>query len=269
MEIYSGNSDNQKNTTKEKRVFFKPSLLNFSIPIIEKWAFFLVGFIGIDIISLFFSFVVSISTKDSALQSSLLNFLTYLTLFLIFIAIIAFDKRKNYKKIFENFKNLTPLIYSIVALVVLIGFNFLTNYIVQSLGYSSNNNQTNIENTITSYPALSFFYLVIFAPIVEEFTYRLGFLDLVGHNKRLLGVFLSALLFALIHFDFQPIFNYYNPDYTGDALREIYTELINLPYYLIAGFTLSFVYAQSGNIFSSIYAHVGNNLLSYILIVAL
>ena len=138
MEIYSGNSDNQKNTTKEKRVFFKPSLLNFSIPIIEKWAFFLVGFIGIDIISLFFSFIVSISTKDSALQSSLLNFLTYLTLFLIFIAIIAFDKRKNYKKIFENFKNLTPLIYSIVALVVLIGFNFLTNYIVQSLFISVN-----------------------------------------------------------------------------------------------------------------------------------
>ena len=135
--------------------------------------------------------------------------------------------------------------------------------------YGDNENQLLIESSIKNDPVLMFFSVSIFAPFVEEFTYRIGLVDSIGHKRRWLGVLLSSVIFGAIHFDWSSLFSYIiGGAESGIEPEAILNELMNLPVYIGSGVVLGFVYALSGKISSSLFAHALNNTISFVVLLA-
>ncbi len=274
MEIYD--PDKKKATEyegepgNEGRVFFKRSLFNDWLPAWEKVVFFAIGFVGLQILATIVS-LCFMAIGDEVLYTTLVNFVSYALLVAVFVLFMAFDKRGTIKKLWSNVREFkTYLPYGLIAFLCIIGveyiFSLLYYYTVPDI-YGANSNQSTIEIMVAEYPAMMFFELVFFAPFCEEIAYRIGLVDYLGHKKRWLGVILASAIFGLVHFDISPTL-YYAMYGMEEYYVEMLNEWLNLPIYMAMGFCLSFVYAKTGNIMSSMTAHACNNLLSFISLVA-
>ena len=148
----------------------------------------------------------------------------------------------------------------------LIGFAGAVVLIITSIAYSAfintvyptdpNANQQAANALVTTYPILSVILLGFIGPIVEELTYRVGLFSLLTRVHRAVAYVVTILIFAFIHFDFFAIGS-------GDIIK----ELLNLPSYIIAGAVLCFLYDRFG-LSASLTAHVLNNLISVLLVIA-
>ena len=279
-----------------RKPVFQRSKLNEETPTWKKALYFLFGFIGLTLISVVVQYVfIALGYYDSSAKSFTLkgqvyvNFFTYLIAFIGFMLFIFLDSRKSYATIFGGYKKIkTVMIFAVIGLGLIYFVNVISNVITNLSGLSSsNNNQTGISSIIQTSPVLGFFMVVIFAPICEELTYRAGLCDLIGKNKRWLGIVCSAVIFGFIHFDFTSIISVISPatsykDATGQiiqytaeqlasnhqaALITLYTELINLPVYILSGMVLAFIYCSSGELATSITAHSFINFISFISII--
>lgn len=153
---------------------------------------------------------------------------------------------KDWKRIGKLFKN--GMTYLGFALGVgLLGLSLLWSFVVTSLGFGENANQSTLVELVRHYPALSIIFFVFIGPAIEELAYRLGLFTFLKRVHTAVAYVGTALVFALIHFDFTNI---------GSA-----TEWINLPSYLISGLMLSFAYDRFG-IGASYFAHLTNNLVA-------
>ncbi len=275
MEIYNPEThESDEYRTEEPgdngRVFFKRSLFNDWLPTWEKVTFFLIGLVGLQLLGTIFSLIL-MAVNDSTLYNALVNFLTYLGIAVCFVLFFIFDKRGTMKRFWINVKDFkTYLYYGVITFFCIIGveyvFSLLYYYNLPDI-YGANSNQTSIESMTSAYPALMFFTTVFFAPFSEEISYRIGLVDSIGHKRRWLGILLSAVIFGLIHFDFTPTI-YYAMYGEAEYYVEMLNEWLNLPIYIAMGFCLAFSYAKSGNIMSSMTAHLINNLLSFCTLLA-
>ncbi len=288
MEIYNS-SENKTETYRadeNTKSFFPRSDFNDWLPIWEKIAFFILGFLGIKLFSLVMSTIISMAglvvVKDgyasfTPLGATLINFFTYLLLVLAFAGFLFFDKRKTYKKFVKEFTRVDTYIYALIGFGLVLGFQLLLgNIFAQTIPfYGSNANQEGIESMTKSYPALIFIMTVFFAPFAEELTYRIGLVDTIGHkyNLRWLGILLSAVIFGLIHANIASAYSDLSSlmaqeNATAEAIENarhaLYNEWLNLPIYIGSGFFLALTYAKSGKISSSMLAHFGVNLFSMI-----
>lgn len=278
MEIYEPGTGQKtphrpQHHSNEERVFFKRSAFNDWTPRWEKIAFFCLGFFGLDLISLVTSFIIGLTPlveTNYVRAMSLNNFLAYLFLFGAFLAFLFFDGRKSWKRLFEDFKDPHFLAYGAAGLLGIYGINILFNLLYSLVPfYGDNENQLLIESCIKNDPVLMFFSVSIFAPFVEEFTYRIGLVDSIGHKRRWLGVLLSSVIFGAIHFDWPSLFSYIiGGAESGIEPEAILNELMNLPVYIGSGVVLGFVYALSGKISSSLFAHALNNTISFVVLLA-
>lgn len=127
----------------------------------------------------------------------------------------------------------------ILGSIFIIVLSFGLSYVYSVLGINLNN-QDAIMDMFNSYKLLTFFDVVLFAPVIEEFIFRYSFKTVINNN--FLFVIISSLFFGLIHvhgFGFDII-----------------------PYVLI-GFLLSLVYLKSNkNIAASIICHLLNNFIA-------
>lgn len=283
MEIYeSGNPHPRKvpketPPEKEQPVFFRRSALNDWTPLWEKIAFFLLGFVGLQLVSLITSGIVVLSgltETDVVRANSLNNFLAYLLLVIAFVLFIVLDKRKTWKRVLEDFKDPKAYAYAALGFVSIYVVNILFSLLYSLPGlefYGDNENQSLISLCVSNDPALMFFSVVIFAPFVEEMTYRIGLVDSIGHKKRWLGVLLSAVIFGCIHFDWSSVFSYLfmGEEGSGVLRSDVLNELLNLPVYIASGAVLGLTYSTSGRISSSITCHALNNAISFFSILVL
>ena len=130
------------------------------------------------------------------------------------------------------------------------------NTVISSIYQIGNNaNEATVDSFIIGMPIVSFFVVVLFGPICEELTYRVGLFSLLSRVHIALGYVATALIFAFIHFDWTCFGN----------SEVLINELLNIPLYMFAGLTFCFLYHKWG-LASSITAHVTNNLLSFILV---
>ncbi|MCF0116511.1 MAG: CPBP family intramembrane metalloprotease [Bacilli bacterium] len=186
------------------------------------------------------------ATKDFYLLLLVTNFGGYL---ITTIALILSTLKEPLKDILSKYKNINTYIYGlsygalILVLTVLYGL-FST---AVSGSSESNANETMIQTLNSSYPLFIGIMTCIFAPIVEELTYRYGLFGLIAKKSRLAGYIISAIVFALLHFDFTA---------TGSNLIN---ELWNLPSYIISGVVLCYAYESTGNLGVSTFAHFVNN----------
>lgn len=182
------------------------------------------------------------------------NFITYL---LTFIAMfIIFRKRfiDNFKEIIKFFKEKDKkrIIIFIVTIIGFVALSFLIDFIFSKFSKSSEN-QSLIEMILKSdCKVLMIIPTVIFAPIVEELFYRAVVFSFCKKYSMIFAYVISSLVFALPHMLSTPISSEW---------------AIQLLPYLLSGALLCFVYdINKENIYSSITAHMINNLFAVIFV---
>jgi len=227
---------------------------------VRQLLFFGIGWLGLSVIALLVSLVVrqilaSIYPDPLAFEialqhisySATVNIVSYVIL-LVTMLLIAWTVIKPLINTFIRpstiFKGL-----GYGGLILLSGIVINTLYLVFGINLSDNANETTITLIMRTYPFLSVIAFVIAGPICEELTYRLGLFSLVRRINRYLAYAVTFIFFGLIHFDF--------------STTNLVNELLNLPFYVVAGLIFCYIYEKEG-LAMSIYAHVTNNLISFI-----
>ncbi len=220
-------------------------------------ALFLSGWIGLTILSLFFTLlVVTIGPfflesleLENLLQSSqflsYLNLFTYSSLFFLCIVISWHILPKLFQEALNLMRWIKGLGYGFGVLLVGVALGIV--YDILNIRLDDNLNQSTINSLVIELPLISFITFTLLGPIVEEFTFRLGLFTYIAKRSRILAYIVTLTLFGLIHF------NYTNTNLTN--------ELLNLPFYLAAGLFFCYVYEKEGFLVVTI-AHITNNLIS-------
>ena len=221
------------------------------------------GLFGLTLISLVIQLVTnfiarSVSPTDldyelftkSSLYMLIINGGAYTLLGSFFIYLL----RNDSEELFKSFKEWKPYVAGLIGFAAIIIFNVTYNIILTSLGVkmADNANETTVSSLTGDFPFASLIIIGIIGPVCEELTYRVGLFSLTKRANRYLAYFVTILVFALIHFDF-----------TSTTMTN---ELLNLPLYIFAGLTFTFLYDHYG-LAASLSSHVTNNTFSILLTV--
>lgn len=171
----------------------------------------------------------------------------YLNLFSIILCMVAFltllTRKNNFKiNLFSNISFQGILL----ALGCAILFYFLLDKCLdpmfESIFLGSEESYQETLQSLSKSPIVSLIQVCILAPIIEEILMR-GFLlhALSVKYGKLIGLLVSAILFALLHFN-----------------------MVQTLSALICGFVLGLLYLRTGSILCCILTHMLYNLISYI-----
>lgn len=216
---------------------------------------FLVGTIGFVFFALLLVQALNFTAADKNLLNILENLIPSLLVLSVFACILSYDIKEVLNSFKKTFFHIRPLIAALIGLAAIIAFSYTYQGIFMACNYpiADNVNQSGLTEICRSWPALAFFYVVLLGPLCEELTYRLGLFTLLRKRNRYLAYVVTILIFTLAHFNFMT--------------KDIANEFINLPLYLVPAFILTVLYEYEG-VSSSVYAHVLNNLISFIVILA-
>lgn len=275
-------SDNEKISNNDIRIVPNSQIFNKSnseqikVNFYRALIIFILGWIGLSII---YSIVVDVGKSfgyvidyvndptNSYIINSNYQLIAYGILFVtLIIAVLAPAFKENFKKIIQGYNKIETYAKGLIFAVILLAWQIIYGLITTAIfgDISSNANQVSLTVLFKHNPVAIFLVAVFLAPICEEFTYRYalfgGIRSLGANNKynklfTILAFVLTALIFGLIHFDFDAFTT------GGDALK---IELINLPNYIGAGLILCYAYYHSESLITSILVHFINNLYSII-----
>lgn len=207
-----------------------------------------------------------ITAEKEALYVALLNLILQI-LIIGAAALIMFPNLKHYFKSFfaRNIAGRTLMkgaLYAVVLMVVSTFLGMISNIILTSQGIEQlvNENQRTINALIQGkYWYIAMFVVCLLGPISEEIRYRIGLFSLLKRANRILAYVISAIIFGLIHFDFNVLF-----EISTNGMNPVIIELVNLPSYIVAGLILSFAYEDWGPGASTM-AHILYNSFGFIL----
>ena len=205
------------------------------------------GFLNILLYLLFPGIFISVfhNIMNSNFMYSLFTILPYMILSIYYIIIYKKDFM-NYLKNFKLKYIKWILIIWIIGFILMILSNYIINYKILPNNISGNEelNRTLLFNHKFTYTLL----LSIIIPFLEEISFRLEFKKNI--KNKYVFLILTSLLFASMHL------------FTTTKV----IELIYVIPYVILGFTFSFIYYKTDNIFSSIIAHMIHNTLIVIML---
>lgn len=181
------------------------------------------------------------------------NFLSY---FLCAIGVFIYMRDymfSDFKSIKANYKKI--LIVAICGTALFFGIGTLLEYLVGLVVTEESQNQETIIFMIKDGSAFASFLAIVFlAPLVEELIYRKAIFEFLKKYPIWVSYLVSALCFGLPHMMATQ----------SSVLAWVLLALL----YMSSGAMLSALYHLSGkNIYVSIFAHMVNNLISFILIV--
>ena len=220
------------------------------LPISRQIPLFLVGLVGLNVLAIITSLLVSMSIKDDdALRYVLINSLNYGILFIVDMLLIT----NYFPELINPFRKGRTYIAGLIGFAVLLGGSMLISFLMELAVPSAETggNQSVAIEMVLRNPIACIIVLGFIGPLVEELTYRVGLFTLCKRASTILAYIVTTFVFALIHIDF----------FSDNFLN----ELVALPDYLFAGLMFCILYDKEG--FGASYlAHVGNNLVSVILI---
>lgn len=264
-EIIVNNNEKEEKKEETQENYKKANVFAFSRQDIylnrnKNLVLFFVGFLGLQIISLFLSIILltfnqylaSFSTKGLAF----LNFATYFVTLGAMVLIINSNDIFNFLRPFKKKRTyLYGIAYGLILVIVSSFVSTIMSFLTSNT--SVNNNESGINSITISFPILSIIVFGILGPICEEITYRVGLFSSISRKLKFVWAYIiTILIFGLIHFDFTALFS--------DNLSSLIIEFSNLPTYLVSGLLLCYFYHKEGFGVSSI-AHIFNNMLSLIL----
>lgn len=204
-------------------------------------------FFNSNYIKLFFATILNIKIKNiSNLNYLILTILSDVVLSFIFYLIY----RKELKKDFNTFKNNfnkcfdSGLKYWLIGLSIMVIANIL---IAMFTPLSNSTNEKSVQSLIPTSPALMFIAAGIFAPIIEEITFRKTF-QTIFKNKWTFAL-ISFLVFGYIH-----VMNSNNP-----------LELLYIVPYGSLGLVFALTDYETNTVFTSIMMHMIHNSMLIIL----
>ena len=218
---------------------------------------FLVGSAGMILFTLLITLAIDSIPADTNLKTNLYNLIPCLLSLSVIACILSYDIKDVFNSFKKTIYHIRPIIASLIGLAIIVGFSYGYQGIFALCGHpiTDSGNQTNVINMCRSWPALAFFYVVMFGPLLEELTYRLGLFTVLRKRNRILAYVVTVFVFAFMHI----ILNVFSVNWLN--------ELINLPLYIVPAFVLTALYENEG-IASSTYTHLLNNLISFIIILA-
>lgn len=181
---------------------------------------------------------------DSNLEKGIYLFTSSLIYFIIVLLVYRKELIIDLKNF--NIKILLKYIPIYIIGIVLMG---ISSYIVSSItNIPTAENETLVREYIKLFPVYMTFSTVIYAPFVEEITFRKTFKNII--NDKILFILVSGIIFGLIHIGIS--------DNTTNDL------LMIIPY-IIMGIDFSYIYCKSDNIFTTITIHSIHNLILLII----
>ena len=193
-------------------------------------------------------YLLNISYSSLDINSKVIYLLIYN---LFTISIIFLILNKEMLKDFKNFKNNFKYYFKkyIKYWPILLGSMILANIIVQAIyPGSSAGNEDSFRRNFAAAPIYSFLSACLYAPLIEEMVFRMGFKKIFKNKYLFIGI--SGLIFGGLH-----------------VIGNVNTNLdyLYLLPYCIPGFILAYVYYDSDNIFTSLGIHFIHNLALLIL----
>lgn len=165
---------------------------------------------------------------------------------LIYLVFVIFVYRNELKIDLKNLI-LKKVLKYIPIYIIGISLMILSNYLISKItNVNLSENEIRVREYIKLFPIYMTFSTVIYAPIVEEITFRKTFRNII--NNGYLFVIISGIIFGLVHIK------------TG-SLQDF---LMIIPY-IIMGIDLSYIYYKSDNIFTSMIIHCMHNLVLLIM----
>lgn len=239
-------------------------------PVWKHLAFFIVGWLGLKVIGTIISTIVvtiyrsnGIDLKleeffqDAVIANMIVNVVTYV---LLAITLLLICGKSSLKEIGKQFKIKNALIdgiaYGAFLLIASTAVTMLIN-LIRGGDNTVNDNQAAIEIMTRVVPVPMFIMTVIFAPICEEVTYRLGLFNVLRRKNRWLAYVCASLIFAFIHFTI--------PDQGETFNADLANEFWNIPSYIVSGIVLCRAYEKHQNIATSMIAHAINNFVAIIM----
>lgn len=220
----------------------------------KEFLLFIIGTVGFLLIGIFVNLGVKNFPLQENLKTTLDNFITYIIVISLLACVLSYDVKEIFNSFKNSIKHRLPIILALGGLALIVGFSYAYSAILNACGvtFTDNANQTQLVDMVKSWPGFAFFFIVLFAPISEELTYRVGLFSIARKRNRYLAYALSILIFALAHFNFGDPASYVN-------------ECLNLPLYIVPAFTLTIVY-EYGGASAAMYTHILNNLISFIVV---
>jgi len=190
--------------------------------------------------------------------NNLTRIFSQLIVLIIFVLLFNKTLMNDFKDLKKNYKSLLKYSLKIwfYGLLMMMFFNLVINILINP-GAIAVNEELNRE-AMSSSLLFSLVGILIYAPIVEELTFRAGFKK--AFTGKISFAIFSALFFAILHltasFD----------SFTWEAIINNWMQLLYILPYGALGFAFGFIYANTNNIYSTIIPHFCHNLLSVILI---
>lgn len=202
------------------------------------------------------SFIIVLLSMTGIKDEVVLTFLTEL----VYVLIIVFLYRHTLIKDFKSFdkKNIKLMIkWWLIGWVIMIASNAIINFVIFKGEIALNEEQN--RAMLTTYPVLGLILAGVLAPILEELTFRRGFRK-ISDNKYVFAI-VSTLVFAFLHVVPGFVIGL-------DPLKLDWLQLLYLLPYGSLGFSFSWLYAKTDNIFANIYIHAFHNTLTMLMVLA-
>ena len=186
---------------------------------------------------------------------------------LLIIGVLVLIFRKYIKHFFAQLKDKHTWKWIGIGFAIMYGINYAYSMLLTILNITieTNANQQAVNEVIFNAPLLGFLFVVVAAPLFEEFIFRFGvFRAFATGNKKseILGMIITILVFAGVHLSAtfeEALLDIENIDW---AL--IYNDLLSFPIYLAGAFGLTFSYYKSKNLAAPIVVHMCWNFMSYL-----
>lgn len=251
--------------TEEEQKANEGSLsLSKNLTNIQQIVIFLTGIFGLSLFATIYELIarslIDEAIIDIAFRGTIygvwMNFFAYLPIAVIMVFLLG---KVAINTILKQFKDKKSISEGFTFAAILIFGSAFINSLFMSIGtlagleYSVNDNESLIRESIANLPLISFFFVVVFAPFVEELTYRVGLFGSLKKKNRVLAYVVCAIFFGFIHFNFQV-----------ESKNDLLIELLNLPSYIFAGLLFCFAYDRNESFVACWIPHVFNNLLSFL-----
>lgn len=182
----------------------------------------------------------NISDKEYIFYLFVSNILLIIIYILIYRKTLVRDI-KNYTKDLGNNIEL-GIKYWLIGFIIMAASNLFITHIMQK-GIAGN--EQDVRSYLDSFPLFMIFNTVIYAPLIEELTFRKSIKDAI--NNKWIYILTSGLVFGMLHIS---------------SYITNWTDLIYLIPYGSLGIAFAMLYHKTDNIFSTITMHALHNLLA-------
>lgn len=175
----------------------------------------------------------------------LANVLFYLVLLFYFMFLSRHEIKDNWIDFRKNFKKYLPIIlkWVFIGFILMIASNYIIQLFIDTLPTNEISNRKFIESS----PILSILYLLLIAPLSEEYVFRFSFKSIKHYY---IYTIFTSLLFSSLHLL---------------SITSFYELWYFIPYFIFS-FGFSNIFFKTQNYFASSFGHIIHNTLCVIII---